>query len=425
MLVWSGRELSNSGTCLLAGLLFGLSPGLLLFSTLLLAHHPTLTGLTFFLWAFLRMMRTGSLASAALAGAGLSFAMICRPMTAAGFALPFGLFFLWWAITGRWVSRTVNEKSTINQPWTIRLKSIIAMGIPITMGFALVLTQNTSITGHALKSPYQVYTDTYTPRHVYGFNNVERGEKNLGPKVIDNYDRWAKNLTPELALENVKTRFLSSWRWTLGVVPLLISSVIYLLTPKAGDHRWKLIALSILSLHLAHIPYWFDGIMGWHYVFETGPLWLLLVAESTRRLFLAWNKTGHWMLNPCWLLFLAVAVSVNLWTLEPVWPARLDRGVAELKFPRNQYKQFRDQVETLRNGRDVIVFVLPDPADRSMDYVTNSPQLNGPVLVARLEDRSQLRNAASHFSNRLIFLFDAKTKRMDVPDLDFNSPVSR
>ncbi len=418
MLFWSGRELSNSGTGLLAGLLFALSPGLLLFSNLLLAHHPTLIGLTLFLWAFLRMMRTNSVLATLLAGLGLAFAMVCRPMTAAGFALPFGVCFVWWGVTGCWPFMRIQNSAAVMKSPVRRCGRIVVMGVPLVLGFVLIFVQNLAITGSAFKTPYQVYTETYTPRHVYGFNNVERGEQNLGPKVIDNYDRWAKNLTPELALANVQTRILNSWRWTLGVVPLLAAGLVFLLTLRAGDHRWGLIGLAVLSLHLAHIPYWFDGIMGWHYVFETAPLWLLIFAEVTRRLFVQWNVSGRWMMKRCWGLFIAVAVSTNLWTIEPVWPARLDRGVAELKFPRQLYQSFYDQIETLRNGKNVVVFVVPDEADRSMDFVTNSAQLDGPVLVARLKDRNQLSEVAALFPERFVLHFDAKTRQFEIPVLN-------
>src|SRR5271155_19137 len=44
----------------------------------------------------------------------------------------------------------------------------------------------------------------------------------------------------------------------------------------------KLIAASVVSLHVVHVPYWFVGIMGWHYVLETAPLLLLLFAITSR-----------------------------------------------------------------------------------------------------------------------------------------------
>ncbi|MCA8999975.1 MAG: hypothetical protein KDA80_23465, partial [Planctomycetaceae bacterium] len=78
---------------IVAGTLIALSPGLALFSNLMLSHHPTLVGLSLFLWAFLHLMETSAMRWSLLSGAGLAFAMICRPLTAAAVGLPWGF---WW-----------------------------------------------------------------------------------------------------------------------------------------------------------------------------------------------------------------------------------------------------------------------------------------------------------------------------------------
>ena len=400
MVFWTGRELANNGVGLLAGMLVALSSGMILFSNLLLAHHPTLVGLTLFLWSYLWGRRTGHTAMLILAGFGLSYAMLCRPMTAAGFGLPFGIEFLYWWIAGK--------EST-----TRRTLSAVWLGIPILIGFLVVFYTNAQITGSAGTTPYQLYTETYTPRHVYGFNNVVRGEQHLGPKVIDNYDRWAENLTPRLAVRNVRQRMVNSLRWTLGVIPLTLAGIVCLASCSMGDRRWKWVLASIVSVHAVHVPYWFEGIMGWHYVFETAPLWLLVMAESTRRLCVSWRRTGRPAMPWCWAALIGVAVMVNLVTVRPVWPARLDRAVAEVQFPRERYAAFRQEIDVLRAGRPAIVFVIPDPADRSMDYVTNPPDLTGPVLVARIPDRDHLRSAAKLFPDRQAFLFDALARRFE------------
>ena len=410
LVFWTGRELANSGTGLLAGVLFALSPGLLLFSNLLLAHHPTLVGLMIFLWAFCRFMRTQQSSMALLAGSGLAFAMLCRPMTAAGFGLPFGAAFCWWWMNGFWSMRTTDVpdcRSTLNE----RSRAVIAMAIPLAAGFAIVILQNIQITGNPVTSPYQLYTETYTPRHVYGFNNVTRGEQNLGPKVIDNYDRWAENLTPELAARNVGTRIISSCRLTMGIVPILAATILGLFTMRLGDPRWWLIFCSIVSLHVVHVPYWFVGIMGWHYVLETAPMWVLLFAEVTRRMFSFWRVRSQTSMMVCWFLLVIVSVAVNLVTVRPVWPAALDQRIPELKFPRELYQQFRQGIEDLRDGEPAIVFVIPDPADRSMDYVSNPHNLQGPVLVARLTEIERLADLRKLFPDRRLLLFDARNRR--------------
>ncbi len=98
LMFWIGRELAGDAGGLIAGLLTALSPGMALFSNLLLAHHPTLVGLGVFVLGFLRMVRSASWGWGFVSGTGLAFAMICRPMTAGGVALPFGIWFLMWCL---------------------------------------------------------------------------------------------------------------------------------------------------------------------------------------------------------------------------------------------------------------------------------------------------------------------------------------
>ena len=411
LMFWIGRELSNNGTGMLAGLMFAFSPGLVLFSNLLLAHHPTLLGLCLFLWGFLKARRTQSVLMFMMAGIGLSFAMLCRPMTAAGFGLPFGILFFYWWLTGR----GVGPRST----FVSRSYRAVALGIPLVIGFLVVFWSNKQITDSYTLTPYQLYLDTYTPRHVYGFNNVIRGEQKLGPKVLEAYDGWAENLTPQLALTNVKTRIASSLRWTLGIIPLTGALVVFLLTPYSGKREWMLIPAAILSLHIAHVPYWFEGIMGWHYVFETAPLWILMLAEATRRLLITWKSSQHFAMCWGWLGILSVSLMVNYITIPPLWAASMDKAIVEIRYPRKLYEEFRQQIEQIREDQRAIVFVIPDPADRSMDYVTNPATLSGDVLVARLKDREQLDEAIHLFPDRLPIIFDAKTRQFSTPDLDY------
>jgi hypothetical protein len=96
-----------------------------------------------------------------------------------------------------------------------------------------------------------------------------------------------------------------------------------------------------------------------------------------------WKASGHpWM--PLWgTALLAVTLLVNLVTVVPLWPARLDRGVAEVGFSRQRYASFQEGVARLTGGRRALVLVEPDPADRHIDYVLNSPSLDDRVLIGR------------------------------------------
>ena len=196
---WTAREMGGDGVGFVAGMLIAVSPGMAWFSNMLLAHHPTLVGLSLFLFAFVRWRTRKRIGYALCAGAGLTFAMYCRPMTAAGVGLPFGIAFAYWLATA--------GRAASGVPLKVRFQHAVALGGPIVVGHGRACWPTIMrLPAVRLVSPYQLYTDIYTPRHVYGFNNVVRGEQRLGPRVLDNYDRWAKNLTPRLAVKNVIKR---------------------------------------------------------------------------------------------------------------------------------------------------------------------------------------------------------------------------
>ncbi len=412
-----GRELSNNGTGFVAGMLTALSPGMALFGNLLLAHHPTLLGLFFFAWSFLRWLRTGCLRDVLFAGVGLSWAMLCRPMTAAGFTLPFGIVFV--AILCRTLTRSVSEGERSTEPpssrprWRFGLvwPQLLAMALPLIVGFAVLGIHNHAITGRVMTSPYQLFNDVYTPRHVYGFNNVVRGEQHLGPRVLDHYDRWAENLTPTLAVDNTKSRLLASWQWTVGLVPLLAASVVFLVTGSSRDRRWWLIVAAIVSLFVVHVPYWFVGMFHWHYVFETGPLWCLLLAAATNTLSRAWLAAERPRM-PVWCaLLIASAVTVNLIDVPPFWyPSKLQAIVEQVAYSRLKYQAFDELLQREVRQRPALVLIVGDPADRHIDYVVNEPSLSSEILRGRYPVAGwPLERIVAEFPDRAIYLFQAKT----------------
>lgn len=431
-----GRELSNNGTGFVAGMLTALSPGMALFGNLVLSHHPTLVGLFFFLWSFLRWLRRVSLVDLTCAGIGLSWGMLCRPMTAAGFGLPFGVVFVWrlWTLT-----RSVSERSA--QPdllvprrrFGLVWQSLLAMALPLLAGFVVLGIQNHAITGQVTRTPYQLFTDIYTPRHGYGFDNVVRGEQRLGPRVLDHYDRWALNLTPALAVKNTKNRLIAACQWTLGIVPLLASVIVFVVeyvanvprpsdakqplegavgnVPHERDRRVWLILAAIVSLFAVHVPYWFDGMFHWHYVFETGPLWCLLVALATDLLGRAWLSADRPRMPVWWGLVIASAVVVNLTDFAPFWyPSKLRAGIEQIAFSRLRYQAFHELLQRNVTQRPALVLIAADPADRHIDYVVNDPALSSDVLRARYPVADwPLERVVAEFPDRAVYLFDAQS----------------
>lgn len=435
LLFWTGRELGGRFVGAIAALTMALSPGVGLFGNMLLAHHPTLVGLGVFLLGITRLGRTRSGWDAALAGIGLSFAMLCRPMTAAGIGLPFGIEVVWWLLRGdcqvQTPTRSVSkDESTLDSQTALltlrvgvetgsrlaigsqRLAVLLGLGLPLIAGWCVMLAYNRDITGEWLTSPYQLYTDIYTPRHVFGFNNVVRGEQHLGPKVIEHYDRWAENLTPSLAASNAFTRGIASWLWTLDVLPLLFTAIVVTSALKQLDRRWSLVAASILSLHAAHVPYWYVGIMGWHYVFETAPLWCLLLAAATQRLFAEWTHSRRNGLKLWWFGLLALSLAGNYTAPTGGWKPRIFRGINALAHPRRQQSETRRWIEATVKERPALVLVDQSETEAShLDFVTNEPGLSGDILLGRIPRRdTDLSAIARDFPNRSVFVANPKRK---------------
>ncbi len=347
-----------------------LSPGLALFGNLLLAHQPTLLGLSLFLWMMIRFRNSPDRISAAIAACGLAGAMLCRPMTAAAFGLPFGIWLFAWFWRGQSSS-------------ALRLKVFLIFSVVIGSGLVGQMVYDASITGSPFKSPYQLYNEIYTPRHIYGFNNVSRGERLIGPKNLTAYDQWAENLTPALAAQNVFIRVINGWQLIWDALPLAMLSVIFLLTFRRWEVPLQLCAASIVSLHVAHIPYWYVGIMGWHYVFESLILWTFVAGAVGDTLLAQWKSAGY-DYRPIWLTgFVLLTLSANLISIPGTWTAKLARGASMLRYSRDKHAKFLRGVEEATAGRPALVLVGPHRDDGQLDYVVNDPGLNGPLLLGR------------------------------------------
>jgi len=424
----SGRELACNGVGLIAGLLAALSPGIDLFGNTLLAHQPTLVGLGLFLWQFLKLLRRlrnhgwlGSsaasprfttlltpLAPAFLSGTGLGFAMLCRPMSAAGFALPCGIWLAAWGVRH------------LRTQFQLVLTVAAALAAPLIVAFGVLGVANNAITGSPTRTPYQLYTELFTPRHMYGFNNVERAQPLLTDRVLENYDRWAENLDASLAATNVWHRLLASWQWTLGIVALLLSLSVFLASGRQLlDTRWWLIFAGIVSLHVAHIPYWYDGILHWHYVFESGVLWCLLAAAATLLIVRYSRVSERRWLTVWWLLLLTTSATLNQIAVPPFWGAsRLEAGINQFAFPRARYEFFRQLLDRHATERPALLLVRHDPDDRHLDYVANHPSLTGDLLIGRLpmdqqtSEEDTVTAAGKAFPDRAIYLFDAKSGQL-------------
>ena len=406
------------------GLLIAVSPGLAVFSNLLLSHHATMFALSVFLWAFLRLMAFCRTVDAFLAGIFLTLAMLGRPMTAAGFALPFGVWFLVQLLRRRVHVNLANELQA-----NLAFRHVFAMGVPILAGFVLLMIMNQSITGHWNRSAYQYYTDTWTPSHRYGFNNAEIGQAASGPKTLKAYDRWATNLTPQKSIENVWHRTIAGSQWSLGIIALLFAIVCALPSCcewSGGDFRIGLVSLSIVTLHLVHIPYWYDGIMHWHYVFETAPLLLMLAAVGLKNSSDVMRALRIKSPMRLWLLALIGACLLPNWVnAESFWgPSRVSQAVSEQAFSRVRFELFNRLAGSAAVQHPCLILVDERNSDPQLSYIVNPPDMLGDVLICRHpEKEAEIRELSNVFPERSVYVFDPETFQLPLFESSVQNPA--
>jgi len=397
------------------GFLIAVSPGLATFSNLLLAHHPTMMALAVFLWAFLRFMDHYRVRDIVVAGVALSLAMLSRPMTAAGFALPFGIWLVVSMIRQQVSSRTKRSTAT----WS-PARTLAGIGIPLLLGFGVLGLMNHAITGSWLKSAYQLYTDTWTPRHRYGFNNANIDPALPESKVLQWYDDWAKNenLTFAKAQANVVKRTIYSLQWTLGIAALtfcIIAALASCLDPQGRRPLLLLLLCSVLTLHAVHIPYWYDGIMHWHYVFETAPLLILLATFGLRATHSTLQPRLGSGLSSLWLTLLILASLVPNWIdADTFWgPSRVTTAFREQAYSRVRFEYFRRLTTSDQVQHPALVLVDERGTNQQLSYIVNPPDLSGDVIVCRRpEDAAIVDELAKAFPGHHLYTFIPESFRL-------------
>ncbi len=381
-----------------AGLLVAMLPPLPVFANLFLSHMPTILGLTLCLWAFLASLPNHRPGLAVMSGIGLALALLCRPLTAFGFALPL-------AIAG--LFDCLRERNRRVLLWA-------AAGLlPVFVGLAALAAYNEALTGSPFRSPYGKYLDIYTPRHRYGFYNVSRGRAFDNPKVLRNYDRWAVELTPTRAVSLAAVRAATVGKWTFGVVAAaFLAAASLVLVPWSRPAR--LVFLCGLGVHAAYFAYAFEGIFGLSYVFESVVPFVVVATFTLAHL---WKRlpNGPWTRVVRW--WLPVFMVANLVRFggegEPylTWAGPIEQlraARSQILFAKRYYATL-DALIARHVTPPALLFIRPDPSQRHLDPVYNLPPLTGPILRAR--DRGAAENEALSrlYPERSVWLLDART----------------
>jgi len=369
----AGREHSPAAGCW-TGLLAATAPMSATFANVILSSGPTILAFAVFLWAAGPSLSKRNPWRPLLAGLAMAFAFLCRPVTAAALGLPYALYFGWRAF-----HRT---------PADFRRRFVI-MTYAFFCVAAALLPFNFASTGDPLETAYSRYIRVFTPSHVYGFYNVERGKAARGAYVETAYDDWAlksdectPTTAPRIGADRA-VRFLAGGMGGLATFGALAVLAFFALA--AGDDRELLAALSILGLWLAYLPYWFEGLFGFSYFAEAFAPFCLLVGVALAKLIAALRAAGF----PVTGLALGLLPVVrSLFTLVVTLPLQFAPG-SELIHPRNVQQQIVDTEAGLLKSAKAPILLLFDADPRVAVHSTlvhNSPRRDGPVVRAWYRD---------------------------------------
>lgn len=394
-----GRLVSNNTGGYIAGILTALSPGMAIFSNLLLSSVPTAMGLAIGLYGTLCWIQDRKLRWLIVSGLGIAFAGMCRPLTALS----------WLVILVPWLAfDLVRESQTKKIPWSQSLRAVCSFGIPLMIALFIQGTQNHAITGSIWELPYVAYQENYTPNHRYGFNNVVRGKQVATPNRLDEYDAWAENLTYPLALKNLEKRFISSLHYSGVFLPLVISGTFAVGLCLVGLRQCHLLLALIFATYAAYFPYWFSGVFGWHYVFETLFLWLILLEVVVDQTWRFKSDSSISWLPIWWSLFLVNCISLCMFSSEKNCPQ--NRALETLNLFAVRYEQFHSLIESSVMHRPAIVIVKTTPSDLYQEYVINNPEMKGEILFVRdVKQTVPLSAIHKQWPDRWIYVADLST----------------
>lgn len=239
------RELFDRACARVSSVLAVLSPFLLLMSAEFMSHAGSLCALTFYLLGYARALRTRRTRDGIWAGAALALAVLIRPYSALGVALPTVLHAAW---------RLRAEGRALTRPlrW-------VALGG--AAGVGLLLLYNWGTTGSPLRFGY---TALYGPSHGLGFGRGSWGPPHTLARGLAAAAQTIGGLNGRL----FEWPFSSLWPAVLG---LLLPTHRY-----PAWRRWGLAGVAF-SLLAVYVFYWYhDACFGPRFLYEAlGPILIL------------------------------------------------------------------------------------------------------------------------------------------------------
>ncbi|NOT09023.1 MAG: hypothetical protein HOP28_12560 [Gemmatimonadales bacterium] len=281
---------------LAALLLFALAPFMVFMSGSHMNHVTALACLTVGMLGLVRsaLGDTARFGDGLLAGLGFGLAATIRPVDAAAFALPAGIWLLWRAVTLR------------------RLAPLIGAGIGVALPVVVLAWANLQTTG----APFR-----------FGYSVLWGQAHNLGFHITP----WGAAHTPARGLELLSLYFLRLQTYLFeSAAPSLIPAVAALWFTKrlAPFDRYLLMASGLLAV--LYFAYWHDGFyLGPRFLF---PLLPVLAVWSARFLPALAMALGTGVVTRAAAFATIVAVGLGLATSLPLRTRQYREGMISLRW---------------------------------------------------------------------------------------------
>jgi 4-amino-4-deoxy-L-arabinose transferase-like glycosyltransferase len=412
LVYWLGAMTFDRRVGLVAASLFVLSPMTLLTSSVFLPYAPTTLLNLVFAVAYLRGLRTRSVASAAVAGVAVGLAFFARPYTAVLFAAPFVAHACW----------TIWHAVRQSGVWPLAVP-VRRHGITAAFGLAFVgltLAYNARVTGSALTFPYAAFAPLDGPG--FGYREI------LGHSMV---------YTPELAVEaNGHVLWYLAARWfvggLLGTGCALAGLVVALSRARQGSltsyrrTAGLLLAALVVTIPAGNVFFWgnrnvlatmsdpTDGLLALFGPFYHFDLLAPLSIFAAVALVAGWRRlreVGHRLDRPrsSWL---ARALSVAFVLVLVVSGGAVTASLLSGPVERNQAytERYESAYEPIDEAdfENALVFV-PTPYGEWLGHpfqsLRNDPGLDGPVVYALERGPAEDFAVADAYPNRTYYRY--------------------
>jgi hypothetical protein len=348
------------------------------------------------MWAYLRWRKSPSLSWAAVIGVLAGWSAITRPVDAICYATPVAIAMLLYLFKHD------------RKRFVATAATIVVASLPL---LSLQLILDKGVTGHFLKTPYQLYNNFYAPNLAYGtrsYNPTAVPQTVVQQKIV--YDEFFNKTAAEAAIRNSPVKSWFDWKFYQLLNYGFANPLLVILFPIALldlDRRRPRLLAGVLPMYM--LGYAFFAFLLPHYCVVPSPAIAFIAVmgvDALRRIFpsLRASIETFFVLG---LIVLPVA-SCNEFT------GRLDDH-----FATTTMRAVTIDMPKVVHAPAVVLFHYNDRDDYNQEPVYNLDTVNiDDEPIIRAHDLGPQRNPelfdyyAKHQPDRMFYLFDRATSQI-------------